>query len=190
MALPLVVDGVTFNYPEPGDRGLAQEATDWADAVTDAVANLQTDVAADFVRCIFRARISTPQTSISAATVVVFDTEDTDVGGGYNPLTGIFTVPSAAYAGDYIFTASTSLTQVSSTGVNRLRILKNGTEVASAMLPSVPTNTASTSLSVSVVLAGLVASDTIKCDLLASAGTITTVETTGSQFSGVRIGHA
>jgi hypothetical protein len=138
---------------------------------------------------VVRAHISTPQSSISAATTIVYDTEDTDSQGGYNPSTGLFTVP-ASCGGDYVVTASLRLTQVSSTGVVRMSIEKNGSEVVASGLPSVGTNTDSTALSCSCVLPGLVPTDVIRVRLLTSAGTATTVASGGSQFSLVKVPHA
>ena len=187
MALPLVVDGVTFQYPEPGDRGLAQEATDWADAATTAVANLQTTYAADQKRNRVRAHISTPQTTISAATVVVFDVEDWDTAAGYNPATGVFTVPTG-YAGDYVIAASVLLTQVTSTGVQQLTIEVNGTLIATAEYSATAAGTGNAAISASACYT-LAVGDTVRCRLTASAGTITTVASAGSQFSLLKVSH-
>ena len=125
MALPLVVDGVTFSYPEPGDRGLAQNATDWASAITTAVATGESF----YADAGFHAHISVAQTGISGATTIVFDVEDYDDRSGYNPATGIYTVP-ATYGGDWIFSVSVVHSQVTSAGNQTLTILVNGTAVA------------------------------------------------------------
>jgi len=188
MALPLVVDGVTFNYPEPGDRGLAQEATDWADAVTNAVATLQTNAAAELLRARVRAHISTPQTGISTATTVLFDTEDWDSPAGYVPGTGTFTVPTG-YAGDYVISASVVCTQVSSTGNQFLDIKVNGTAIATDGHAAVVVGTANSVLSVSACYT-LAVGDTVKIILTPSAGTITTVASAQSQFSLLKVPHA
>ena len=182
MALPLVVDGVTFSYPEPGDRGLAQNATDWANAITTAVANGQSF----YADAGFHAHISVAQTGITAATTVVFDTEDYDDGAGYNPSTGIYTVP-ATLGGDWIFSVSVVLSQVTSAGNQTLTILVNGAVVAGSIHPSTPTGTANSAPSVSCIVGSLVAGDQIKCQLTASAGTITTYANVASQFSGRRL---
>lgn len=188
MALPLVVDGVTFNYPQPGDRGYAQDATDWANAITDAVATLQTDFAADLQQSRVRAHISAAQSSISSATVVVFDVEDLDDAGGYNPSTGVFTVP-ANYAGDYMISASVTCTQVSSTGNQTLTIEVNGSVVAQAINDQVAVGTATSGIACCVPYT-LSVSDTVRVRLAASAGSITTVAGAGSQFSLLKVPHA
>ena len=178
MALPLVVDGVTFSYPEPGDRGLAQNATDWANAITTAVASGESF----FADAGFHAHITVAQTGISAATTVVFDSEDYDDRSGYNPATGIYTVP-ATYGGDWVFSVSVLNTQVTSAGNQTLTILKNGAAIAGGILPSVPTGTANAAPTATCIVGGLVAGDQIKCQLTASAGTISTVANVASQFS-------
>lgn len=187
MALPLVVDGVTFNYPEPGDRGLAQDATDWANAATTAVANLQTTYAADQKRNRVRAHISAAQTGISAATVVIFDVEDWDTASGYNPASGVFTVPSG-YAGDYVIAAQVTMTQVSSTGNQTLTIEVNGSVVAQSINDQVAAGTATSGVSCSACYT-LAVGDTVRVRVAASAGTITTVASAGSQFSLLKVSH-
>jgi len=37
MTIPLIVNGVTFDYPEKGDTGWADDATGWANAITNAL---------------------------------------------------------------------------------------------------------------------------------------------------------
>ena len=182
MAIPLTVDGVTYTYPEQGDTGYASQATLWAQAMTTALATLETfSLSAGF-----RAHIGTAQTGISTATVVIFNTEDFDNRNGYDPATGIYTVQTG-YDGDYVFTASLVLTQVSSTAVQQIRILKNGSVVATAEYSATAVGTGNAALACSCFLPGLVATDTVKVDVAATAGTCSTVVSAGSQFSGRRI---
>lgn len=48
MSIPLVVNGVTYNYPEEGDEEWGDDATAWAEAITAAVSSLTiADLAAD-----------------------------------------------------------------------------------------------------------------------------------------------
>lgn len=40
MSKPFTINGTTFNYPAPGENpDWSEDATDWAEAVTDAIAN-------------------------------------------------------------------------------------------------------------------------------------------------------
>lgn len=178
MAIPLTVDGTPYSYPQQGDVGYAGQATAWAQAVTTAIANLE----AALLRVGVRAHISTPQTSIGAATVVKFDVKDFDNQSGYNVGNGVFTVP-ASCGGDYAITATIVTSQASAAGNQTARILKNGSPVASAILPAVPAGTANAAVQVDAILQGLVPTDAISVDIATSGGTLSTVASNGSQLS-------
>ncbi len=113
MAIPLVVDGNTYNYPEQGDVGYATQATAWANAVTGAVATAETNIAALQAvpaRLYVEYTSNAGQTYVTAATTVanfedvVTDTDSAvTIGAAWH-----FTVP-AGKAGRYLCQATVEL---------------------------------------------------------------------------------
>lgn len=76
-----------------------------------------------------KARKSSNQNIPSASTTeIIFDTEDEDSASAYNPVTGVFTVPTG-YAGFYIITATIDLNNSSVVGQRTLFVNKTGTDV-------------------------------------------------------------
>ena len=182
MAIPLTINGVTYNFPQEGDVGYAAQVTNWAQALNAAVVAGQ----AFYADSGFHTHISVAQTAISAATTILFDVVDYDDHSGYNPATGIYTV-QATYGGDWVFSVSVLTSQVTSAGNQTLTILKNGVAIAGTIIPNVPVATANAGPTASCIVGSLVVGDQIKCQLTASAGTTSTVANAASQFSGRRL---
>lgn len=178
MALPLVVDGVTFNYPEPGDRGLAQDATNWANAITTALATAETNITALGNKPYVRAHITAAQTGISAFTTIVFNTEDSDSTGSYNNVTGVFTAPSA---GQYLIAAGFVVQQKTGTGLVEASLYWNNVQNAEFGATNLGAN--EFGFCGSAIVLNLAINDTVQIKLKTSANTVDTTASNTSTLS-------
>lgn len=182
MALPLVVDGVTFNYPQPGDRGNAQDATDWADAITDAVADAQADITALQSLVYVRANITSAQTGITSFTTIIFNTEDADSDGAYNAASGVFTAPETGY---YLITAGVVVQQKTSTALSESSLFVNNVQDAEWGTTNMVAD--QYGFHSNSVVYRLAQGDTVQIKLKTAAGTVGTAPSNTSTLSIIKL---
>ncbi len=178
MAIPLVVDGNTYNYPEQGDVGYATQATAWANAVTGAVATAETNIAAlqavpvkAYAEYTTTAGQSIPN---NTATIINFGTLVTDTDSAVT--TGAswhFTVPTGK-GGRYLISAivTTNTTQAGAVpGTLLLEVFKNGSLLADVYRLQMANSVfGATSSASGMTIVNVVATDTLDVRFTQSSG--------------------
>ncbi|XP_052788686.1 complement C1q-like protein 4 [Mya arenaria] len=102
------------------------------------------------------ATIASDSTTSSSFQTIVFYNIVTNVGGGYNPRTGVFLTPTN---GLYMFSTSVMVKLSTPTTNTRFKIRKNGSHVASLMASDIEGNWETVS---GTVILPLLVGDTVK----------------------------
>ncbi len=176
MAIPLVVDGNTYSYPEQGDVGLATQATGWANAITGAVATAETNIAALQavpVRAYAEYTTTAAQTYTNTAfTIANFGTLVTDTDSAVT--TGAswkFTCPTGK-GGRYLVSAVVTVVFPNATQIDLVpAVFKNGSELVRGAEVGVLTGTLSSNEgAVITTLVNLVPTDFINMQVYQASG--------------------